>query len=106
MSTDIPRYEALVEAFPTSEVPRFSLACAYMEANRYEDAEAAFAAAIDIKPDYLMAWVQRARVLVTLEREEAAAEVCRHAMGLAQAQGHRGPLEDCEAILEEIEGDL
>lgn len=102
----IERFRAMVERFPNSEVPRYSLAMAYLDAEQVEEAEAELAEITRIKPSYMMAWVQRTRALMTLERFESAREVCQQAIRLATEQNHQGPLMDCEMLLEEIEEEL
>ncbi len=105
--SDIERFEAIVARFPDSEVPRYSLAGAYRAAGRDEDAlDQLTTICTSLKPDYMMAWVQRTELLVALERFEDALAVCTRAIELAKAQDHKGPLMDCEALLEEIEENL
>ena len=102
----IERFQKMVEQFPGSEVPRFSLAQAYFEADRLEEAAATFEEVIELKPDYMMAWVLRTRALIGLERFEAALAVCERALALAIEQDHQDPRIDCELMLEEIREEL
>lgn len=104
--TKIERYESMVARFPQSEVPRYSLACAYREAGRIEDALTEFAEIMRIKPDFMMAWVHTTELLVGLERYDEARPICTAAIALAKAQDHSGPLMDCETLLDEIESEL
>ncbi len=105
--SDIARYQAMVERFPNSEVPRYSLAKALRDEGRDDDALAQFEEiCARVKPDFMMAWVHRTELLVAMERYDDALPVCRQAIQLATDQDHRGPLMDCEALLEEIEEEL
>jgi tetratricopeptide (TPR) repeat protein len=102
----IEKFLGMVEQFPDSELPRFSLGQAYVEAGRYEDAERTFAEVARINPTYMMAWVHRAQALCELERWADAKQACEEAIRLAVAQGHSGPKMECEQLLEEIEEEL
>ena len=102
----IEKFYDLVQRFPDSEVPRFSLAQAYRDAGRYEDAEKAYSDVIAIKSDFMLAWIERARCLISLERYEDAEPIARQGLALAVAQGHQEPRIDCEALLEEIEEEI
>jgi Flp pilus assembly protein TadD len=102
----IERFQKLVEQFPSSELPLFSLGQAYLEADRFEEAVATFDRILTNKPDYMMAHVHRAQALFQLDRLEEAREACRAAIALAIAQDHVGPREDCEDLLAEIEAEL
>lgn len=106
MSERIDRCRALVAQFPDSELPRFSLGQALLEAGRFEEAAATFAEVAAIKPDYMMAHVHRTRALMELERWSDARDACRAAIQLAIAQGHSGPRMECEQLLGEIEDEL
>lgn len=102
----IQRFQQMVERFPESELPRFSLAQAYLDAEQYSDAERTFAEVIGLKPDYMMAWVHRTQALMAMDEFEAAKPVCERAIELAREQDHQGPLADCEYLLEEIVEEL
>lgn len=99
----ITRFEALVAQFPTSEVPRYSLGQALMDAGRYDEAATTFVACTTLRADFLMAWVLAAQCFVRLERWADARNYAVKGLALAIAQGHSGPRGDAEALLEEIE---
>jgi tetratricopeptide (TPR) repeat protein len=102
----IDRFKAMVAQFPQSEVPRFSLGQAYMEAGQLEEAAKTFTEVTDIKSDFMMAWVLRTRALIGLERFEDALPICQHALQLAIDQDHQDPKIDCELMLEEIQEEI
>lgn len=102
----IARFQKMVEQFPGSELPRFSLGQALLEAGRFDEAADTFAEVARINPSYMMAFVHRTRALMELERWSDAAEACRTAISLAVAQGHSGPRAECEMMLAEIEDEL
>ena len=103
LAAKIERFEGMVAQFPSSEVPRFSLAQAYMDADRLDEADAMLQSVIEIKADFMMAWILRGRALMGLERFEDARAVVTEALALAKAQDHRDPQIDCELMLEELE---
>ncbi len=98
----IQRYRAMVDRFPQSEVPRYSLASALIEAGELAEAETHLRVLLEHKPDYMMAAVQLAQILTQQERWDDALEACDAAIALAVAQDHKGPLMDCEALRDEI----
>ena len=102
----ILKFGQLVERFPASEVPRFSLAQAYRDAGEFSDAEQAFQQVTELKSDFMLAWIERARCLVALERYDEAQPIAQKGLELAIAQGHQEPKLDCEALLEEIEEEM
>lgn len=102
----IARFRKMADQFPTSELPRFSLGQALLEARRWGEAEETFAEVIRINPSYMMAFVHRTRALMELERWSDAADACRTAISLAISQGHSGPRAECEQLLAEIEDEL
>ncbi len=105
-SDRIEKFEQMVTRFPTSEVPRYSLATAYVDAGRLEDAARTFGEVTTLRPDFLMAWVGQARTLVQLERFAEARPLAVEARRLAIAQGHSEPRSESEALLDEIEREL
>lgn len=102
----IAKFRAMVDQFPDSELPRFSLGQALLEAGRYEEAEQTFSEVARINPTYMMAFVHRTTALMELERWSDARDACQAAISLAVAQNHSGPRLECEQLLAEIEDEL
>ena len=102
----IAKFEALANQFPKSELPRFSLGQAYLDAAMYAEAEAAFAMVEALKPDYMMAVIHRAEALLKLGRHVDARPVVERGLKLAIAQNHTGPKADCEELMEQIDRHL
>ena len=100
------KFQSMVQRFPDSEVPRFSLAQVLFEAGRFDECQATAAEVVRLRPDFLMAWLLRARSLALLERWTEAQPIAEHARGLAIAQHHSEPRADAEALLEEIAAEL
>ena len=99
----IAKWQAMAAQFPKSELPRFSLGKALLEAQRFDEAAAAFAEVAALKPDYMMAFIHRAEALMALGRHADARAACERGLELAISQHHSGPQEDCERMLEELE---
>lgn len=102
----IDKFKALAEQFPTSEVPLFSLGQAYYEDERFEEAADAFGRVIELKPDYMMAYILLGQSAMRLSQYERAREAIVQARDLAISQDHEEPLEDCNELLEEIDEEL
>ena len=102
----IQRFSDLSSRFPDSEVPRFSLAQAYQDHGDLELAAQTYGEVTNLKEDFMLAWIERARCLVGLERYEEAKPHAEKGLALAVAQGHQEPRSDCEALLEEIEEEI
>lgn len=101
----IDRFLALKEKMPTSELPRWTLAQAYEEAGRPEDAEREYLDLVALKPDYCMAWLRLGAVRLGLGRPAEARHPLEESIRLARAQGHEAPRMEAAKLLGEIEDD-
>jgi predicted Zn-dependent protease len=101
----IDRFRALKEKMPTSELPRWTLAQAYEEANQPEDAEREYAELVALKPDYCMAWLRLGAVRLGLGRAVDARQPLEESIRLARAQGHEAPRMEASKLLAELEDD-
>ena len=102
----IAKWEAMVRSFPDSDLPRFSLGQALLDAGRLAEAVAAFREVARLNPTNMMAYVHMGRALLELGRLDEAKTACEEGIRLAIDQGHSGPRADCEAMLAEIEDEL
>ena len=102
----IARFVALKTQFPTSEMPRWSLATAYAEAGRYAEAIGEFEALVALKPDYCVAYLHLGRCLISEERYAEAVTALERARELAVDQGHMAPKNEAELLLEEARAEL
>ncbi len=101
----IARFEALVAQFPDNVLPVFSLAQAYLDAEDWVMAERLFGRVEALKPDYMMAVVHRATCQLQLGDLDAARATAERGRVIAVAQGHTGPRDDCEALIERIDAE-
>jgi len=99
----IARFQDLKTKMPTSELPRWTLAQAYEEAERLAEAEAEYVELVALKADYCMAWVRLGAVRLGLGRPADAREPLETAIRLARAQGHEAPRMEAMKILDEVD---
>lgn len=102
----IAKFSELKERFPDQEQPRWSLATAYEDAERYEDAMAELRGLLEIKPDYTVAWIHLGSCQMELDQPEEALESLKRGHELAVQQGHTAPIQEAEMLLEQVREDL
>lgn len=95
----IARFSAMKAQFPDSEMPRWSLATTFEDAERYEEAIAEFEALVALKPDYCVAFLHLGSCLIEQERYDEAIAALESASRLAIAQGHEEPRAKAEALI-------
>ncbi len=96
----IAKWKPLVEQHPDHELARYSLGCAYFEAGQFADAEPHFARALELRNDWVMAYIFRAKCLIRLGRGTEAKPLLALGRSHSQAQGHDAPVEEIDALLE------
>lgn len=102
MTTAIERARMMTERFPDRAPPHFSLGRALQDAGDFAGAEASYARAAELQPDLMMAWLHRGTCLWELQRAEEARDCADRARKLAVSQGHSGPLDEADELLEAI----
>lgn len=103
MTTDkIRRFEALVSEDPKNPLHRFALAGAYLDAEDWEQADAAYARCIEQDPKWMMAYIRRGRCLIELSRWDEARQMLDRAAGLATTLGHDEPFDEIRGLLEQL----
>ena len=95
----IARFSAMKTQFPDSEMPRWSLATTYEDAERYDEAIDEFKALVALKPDYCVAFLHLGSCLIEQERYDEAIAALGSARDLAVAQGHEEPRAKAEALI-------
>ncbi len=98
----IAKWQQLVDKNPSNELARYSLASAYFEDDRFAEAEPHFARALEIKSDWVMAYILRAKCLVRLGRFAEAKPLLARGRDHSIQQHHDGPVEEIDAILETL----
>ncbi len=100
VAAKIAKWKTLVDQHPDHELARYSLGSAYFEAGRFAEAEPHFARAVELKDDWVMAYIFRAKCLLQLGRAAEAKPQLLLGRRHSQAQGHDAPVEEIDALLE------
>lgn len=95
-------WATLLEDDPDNELLRFSLAKTLMDEKRWAPAAKEFAYLTQKNPDYAIAWAFLARCYLRNGDRDAAQAACDKGMPAAQKLGHEVPIEELEAILDEL----
>lgn len=98
----IAKWKALVEQNPDNELARYSLASALFDAGRFADAEPHFARALELKSDWVMAYVLRAKCLIRLGRPNDARPLLEKGRAHSLQQKHQNPVDEIDEILAEL----
>lgn len=99
MSDPLARPRELAARHPQSELARFSLAKALVDAGQFAEAIGHLDFCVARKPDWMVAWMLRGRCAQAEGDVAAARAAYSTARELAVAQNHEGPLAEVEAIL-------
>lgn len=102
MEDRISKFREHIKQFPDSELARFALSKAYLDAGRTAEAVEELRKTIEIKPDYLLPHLLLAKAMVDLENPLEAKSFAQKAKQLAEDQNHEGPLQEAIDLLEEI----
>jgi len=102
----LTKFLEMKERFPQSEMPRWSIATFYEEAERYAEAIAEFEELVKLKPDYCVAFLHLGSCLIEEERFEDAIKALEQAHALALAQSHDAPRMEAEMLLETAREEL
>lgn len=102
MSDLVNRQRDLVARHPSSELARFSLAKALVDAGQPAEAREHLAFCVARKPDWMVAWMLLGACDRALGNPAGAREAYSKARDLAVAQHHEGPLAEIEAVLAEL----
>lgn len=98
----IAKFQKLVELHPKNELARYSLASALYEDGHFAQAEVQFARALELKDDWVMAYVLRARCLLRLGRNDEARPLLAKGRAHSLAQHHQAPVDEIDALLAEL----
>lgn len=102
MSERVEMWQQQVAEDPDNELSRFSLAQALFAEKRWEEALLQYEEALGRKPDWMMAVIQKGQCLIRLGRVPEARAALAEGRALAVAQGHKGPQEEIDQILEDL----
>ncbi len=98
----IARFRRLIEDNPDNELARYSLGTALFDDGKFEEAQQHLERALEHKRDWVLAYIYRARCLLKLGREDEARGLLETGRKYSVQQGHDGPIEEIDEILEEM----
>ena len=102
LSDKVVKWKQLVEKNPDNELARFSLGSAYFDDGLFAEAEPHFKRALELKDDWVVAYILRARCLIRLGRVDEARPLLATGRQHSLAQHHEAPVEEIDEILAEL----
>lgn len=99
-------WKALLDDEPDNELLKFSYAKALMDERQWLLAAAIFRSLVEETPDYVIAWAFLARCLLESGDRSAARSAAETGMPLALKFNHEVPIEELEAVLEELNSEF
>lgn len=97
----IAQWEQMAREAP-DDMAYFSLGSAYRDAERFEDADAAFAKAIELNPEMSRAYQLRSQVLLKLAKDDEAADVLTRGYAVAARRGDVMPQRAMASLLQKL----
>lgn len=94
----------MLDQNPGNGLARFSLAKALFDAGRHAEASAHFQAAVNTKPDWMLAHILLGKCHLQLGARDAARAAFETGLRLAIEQRHEGPQAEMESMLAELKG--
>ena len=103
MTSDrIARFRGLAEKDPANPLHSFALAQACLSEGQWEQAEAAYARCLQLKPDWMVAAIKRGRCLIELQRWDEARASLEQGADLATKQGHDEPWAEIRELMAQL----
>lgn len=99
-------WKALLDDEPDNELLRFSFAKALMDERSFALAAGEFRKLIDENREYVIAWAFLARSLLESGDKDGARAAASTGMPLALKFNHEVPIEELEAVLEELDSEF
>ncbi len=98
----IAQFSKLVEQHPSNEMFRFSLAQAYENAGRIDEAVTHYRACVESKADWMMPRITLGKLLLKQGDKTSARPLLEDALKLAIEQDHEDPAAELREILEDL----
>jgi len=98
----IAQFENMTQADPDNDMAWFSLAGAYAQAERHEEAAAAYKRSIDLNPDMSKAYQLAGKALIDADKTEEAAALLTTGYEEAAKRGDRMPQKAMGELLESL----
>src|SRR6187431_1670535 len=93
------KFRQMVEKHPDNELARYSLASALFEEGRFAEAEPHFRRALELKSDWVMAYILRAKCLIRIGRAEEAKPLLMTGRQHSIEQHHQSPVDEIDELL-------
>lgn len=98
----IAQFENMAQADPSNEMAHYSLASAYMQAGRLQDAASAFLRCVEVAPHMSKAYQMAGEALAGAGDRQRAVEILTRGYEVAALQGDLMPRRGIEAKLKEL----
>ena len=102
MGEKVDKFRKMVEAFPASPLPRFSLANAYADEGRYAEAIAEYELCLKAQPDWAACLIALGDAYARAGDKDRAADALRRARVHAMKQGHGTMAGEAQEKLEDL----
>ena len=96
----IEQIQQMLAAEPNDVFLNFSLAMALVREERYEDALAQFGRVLEIESTYVPAYMQKANVLVKMQRDQDAVQALRQGIETATSNGDHHAASEMREMLD------
>lgn len=103
MNEAVTRCQKLLDEYPDNELARFSLGKAWFDAGQFAAARAQFALALARKPAWMVVQILLGKCELALGDKAAAKTAFERARQLAIEQDHKGPLEEMNQMLVQLD---
>ena len=100
---DINNLESMLESGQDTALLRFTLGNAFIRHEKYAQAVAHLARAVELDPGYSAAWKSYGKALASLGRLEEAAEIYRQGIAIAHKKGDKQAAREMEVFLKRLE---
>ncbi|GIW74562.1 MAG: hypothetical protein KatS3mg103_1084 [Phycisphaerales bacterium] len=102
LQTRIAQFENMCREDPDNDMAHFSLAGAYAQAGRHDDAAASYMRCLELNPAMSKAYQLGGQALIDAGRKEEAVELLTTGYRSAAERGDRMPMNAMKALLEQL----
>ena len=100
---DITKFEEMLETGQDNALIRFTMASAFMQHKKYDQAIEHLKKAIEHEPEYSAAWKLYGRCLFEMDKNEEAQNVYEKGLQIAQAKGDMQTVREIEVFLKRLQ---
>ncbi len=99
-------WKSILADEPDNELVRFTYGKALLDEQKFKEAAFEFEILIKQKEDYALAWAYLARARLMSGDREGARAACEAGLPVAQKQCHEIPLEEIQAVLDDLDSEF